>query len=449
MFGNTGPYLHDAILVRDSAVIFSSTAPVPVDNGKRAVLNGLLSYLVERLGSDAVHFAVLVAADEELPPFPGVVHRLPRPAGRAQMFALRRWFTNRSYTLQEAMLGSAELRTAIGAVLENVRPTVEIYDTLRLAQHAPTAAAAGRRVLYLDDLFSVRYQRMLDVAAHGRVDMDPLGGFVDNVPARLRPLVRHRAVYLPLLRSERDRIRRREEQVVHEFDTSLLVSPREVGELRRRSGTDRITTLTPLLPTLKAGERRTAHPPELVYLGKLNIPHNDDAICTFVRRVMPALVRLRPDVRVRVIGKQPSAALRALAAAHPGVTLEGYVDDIDEVFERATALLAPLRFGSGIKIKVLDALGRGVPVIATSTAAEGIPVSMDGSDGCLVEDDLTRWAPVLASLTEPARAAELSRAALRFYARTYAPAIVSAAYDKIFGLRPGLPELPELPRAAG
>jgi glycosyltransferase involved in cell wall biosynthesis len=362
------------------------------------------------------------------------------------MLAMRRWATNRSYTLQEAMLGSADLRRSIEGLLGQVRPSIEVYDTLRLAQHAPPGTDTGRRYLYLDDLFSVRYQRMLDVAAGGAVDMDPLGGFVDNVPARLRPLVRHRAVYLPLLRSERSRIRRREAQVVHEFDASLLVSPREVGELRRRSGSNRITALTPRLPPLRVRERRPVQPPELVYLGKLNIPHNDDAVCTFIRTVMPALAQLRPDVRVRVIGKQPSAALRALAAAHPGVALEGYVDDLDEVLARATALLAPLRFGSGIKIKVLDALGRGVPVIATSTAAEGIPVSADGGDGCLVEDDLARWAGVLVSVMSPQRAAELSGAALRFYRRIYAPAVVSTEYDEIFGLSPGLPQLT---RAAG
>ena len=109
-------------VVKDSALIISATAPVPVDNGKRAVLNGLLTYFVERLGPDNVHYAVLVADDEELPPIPGVVHRLPRPGIGGQVAAMRHWVTNRSYTLQEAMLGSATLHAEIGALLDRIQP---------------------------------------------------------------------------------------------------------------------------------------------------------------------------------------------------------------------------------------------------------------------------------------------------------------------------------------
>lgn len=423
----------------ESALVVSATAPVPVDNGKRVVLHGLLQYLVERLGEDRVHYALVGAADSVVPEFPGVHHRLVRPGSREQLATLvRRLPLDRAYTVQQAMLGGPSLRDQVHELVARIRPDVEIYDTLRLGQHAPAAPRPRRRVLYLDDLFSVRYERMLRVDAERRdLDIDPLGEFAANIPAPLRALVRHRAVYRPVLRMERDRIRRAEDRIVHGFDTSLLVNGDEVEALRRRAGTDSVQVVHGMLPPVDPPVREPADPPELVFLGRLNIPHNDDAICAFLRTAMGEIVRRHPDVRLRVIGRDPSAALLALVEQHaPNVVLEGFVADLDAVFARASASLAPLRFGSGVKIKMLDAVARGVPVLATGVAVEGIPVAPDAADGCAVSDDLAAWPDLVDELLDPAVNAQRSKAALAFYERTYAPDVVRAQYDRIFGLGP-------------
>ncbi|MGH3941830.1 MAG: glycosyltransferase family 4 protein, partial [Pseudonocardiaceae bacterium] len=420
----------------ETVLIVSATAPVPVDNGKRVVLHGLLDYFVHRLGPDNVHYALLGQAGSQRPPFPGIAHRLDKPGSLSQLITLARRFpTNRSYTIQEAMLGSRALSEQIRALVAWLRPTVEVYDTLRLGQHAPAAPRASRRVLYLDDLFSVRYERMLTVAAQNDFTMDPLGQFADFVPAGLRSLLRRPAVYRPILRLERDRIRRREVQIVRSFDASLLVNAEEVELLRERSGVSTVRPITPLLRPVTTPVRRPVSPPELVFLGRLNIPHNDDAVCAFLRTAMGELEQRCPGVRLRIIGKGASDTLLTLAARYPSsVTIEGFVDDLDTVFSRATVVLAPLRFGSGVKIKMLEALARGVPVLATTTAAEGIPVAADRGDGCLIEDDLARWPVLLAELVDAGSAADLSAGALAFFARTYGRDVVIAQYDALFGL---------------
>ncbi|TQM14755.1 hypothetical protein [Pseudonocardia kunmingensis] len=212
----------------DTALVVSATVPDPPDTGKRVVLRGLLRYLVDRLGPGNVHYA-LVGADTAAPiPFPVTVHHLDRPSVGAQLGALTRCLTDRSYTIQEAMLGSRGLTRQVAALVHELDPRIEVYDTLRMGQHAPPRRTSRRRVLYVDDLFSVRYARMLEVAEEDSVDMDPLGGFVDNVPARLRWLARRRAVYLPLLRFEGRRLQRREARVVRDFDVNLLVNADEV-----------------------------------------------------------------------------------------------------------------------------------------------------------------------------------------------------------------------------
>lgn len=426
----------------ETALIVSASAPVPVDNGKRVVLSGLLQYFVERLGPENTHYALVGGADDLLPEFPGVRHHLDRPGTVAQLATLaRRMPFNRSYTVQEAMLGSPRLRDQIHDLVTRLRPDIEVYDTLRLGQHSPASPRGRRRVLYLDDLFSVRYDRMLHVdSTHRDLEINPLGEFAANVPGPLRWLIRHRVVYRPVLRMERNRIRRAEARVVDDFDVSLLVNGDEVERLRRHAGTDAVRVVHGLLPPIDPVDRAPADPPELVFLGRLNIPHNDDAICAFIRAAMPELIRRHPGIRLRVIGRDPSDALQTLVRRHaPHVTLEGYVADLSVVFSRATATIAPLRFGSGVKIKMLDALARGVPTLATTVSVEGIAVSPDGADGCLVSDDLSTWPDLVDSVVDYRRNAEMSVAASRFFRTTYAADVVTAQYDEIFDLHPVKP----------
>jgi hypothetical protein len=421
----------------ETALVVTATVPDPPDTGKRVVLRGLLRYLVDRLGPGNVHYALVGGAASSCVPFPVVVHHLERPGAAAQLAAVASCLTKRNYTLQEAMLGSRSLERQVHTLVAKLQPQIEVYDTLRMGQHAPSPRSSRRRMLYVDDLFSVRYARMLEVAMRGPVDMDPLGGFADNVPAMMRSLARRPSVYLPLLRFERGRLQRREAEIVRGFDVSLLVNAEEVELLRGRSGVSTIESLTPLLPDVDAPTRVQADPPELVFLGNLGLPHNDDAICTFLRGTMRSVARRCPGVRLRIIGRHAGPTLRSLVDQHGGcVVLEGFVEDLDAVFARASAVIAPLRFGSGVKIKVLEGLARGVPLVATTAAAEGIPLQPDGTDGCVIEDDLNAWPDVLAGMMEPARNAQLSAAALSFFDGSYSADVVTAQYDGLFELTP-------------
>jgi glycosyltransferase involved in cell wall biosynthesis len=417
---------------QDSVLLLSAVSPLPVDNGKRAVLNGLVNYLVGRLGSEHVHYGIVVAAGEDLPELPCQVHRLPRPPAVRQLGnVLTKTLQGRS--LQECALSSPALTAGVAGLLETVQPTLEIYDTLRLAQHAPDRRY-GSRVVYLDDLFSVRYQRMLTLLDDGQLTgIDFLGEFAANIPSFARRVVTRPSVARRLLRLEQRLITRSEDAVVEHFDLSLLVNSDEVEQLRARTGSPDVQVISPLVPEPSRVTTRTRARPELVFLGRLNIPHNDDAICTFLREVLPAAQARIPGLGLRIIGRSPSRTLQSLAeAAGPSVRLEGFVEDLDEALGACSLLIAPLQFGSGVKIKILDSLARGLPVLGTTTAVEGIPVAPAGHDGFVVEDDLQGWPELIAGLLEPAANERASAAARSFYLRVYAPDQVEAQYDELF-----------------
>lgn len=417
----------------ESVLIVTAMAPVPVDNGKRVFLSGLLAYFVDRLGEGAVHYALVGDPASTQPAFPGVHHHIPRPRIAAQLRCIARMATDRDYTAQEAMLGAASVRDRVHELVRELAPDIEVYDTVRLAQHAPAGTGARRRVLYLDDLFSLRYDRMLRLDPDELARIDPLGEFAENVPGPLRRAIRRPFIHRPVLRMERNRILRKEDRVVRDFDVSLLVNSREVRTLQTRSGCERVALINDLLPEPAAPAREPRAGTELVFLGRLNVPHNDDAICAFLREAMPVMRRDHPGIRLRIIGRGASDGLRSLAAdLGDAVTVEGFVEDLDAVFAGATAAIAPMRMGTGIKIKLLDALGRGCPVITTSVGIDGIPAARDGSDGCVVEDDLASWPGLVAELVEPANARAMSRRAAAFYDRVYGWDVVTAQYDEIF-----------------
>lgn len=416
-----------------SCVVVSAVYPVPTSSGKKVVLKGMLDYLVDRLGAENVHYLLL---DDEMPSgdFPCQVHLLGRPGtGRKLWNVLSKCVVGRSRTLQEALTASPRVQASLRGLLDELKPDLEIYDTLRLAQMVEDDAPDCRRVVYLEDLYSVRYEGMLkQMAEEPDIDVRPLGDFVRHIPGPFRRLGRMPLVYRPLLRFEGHRVARREVECVKRFDLGLLVSDEESDTLRSRAPEAKVDVITPLIPEVVATLRRPDGP-VFVFLGLLNLPHNEDALASFLTNTLPLALKVMPDMRLRIVGRDVSEQLAALAGSFgPAVQLDGYVDDLNSVLSSCTALIAPLRFGSGVKIKVLEAVGRGIPVLATSIAAQGITSQAEGQDGVFILNEPKDWPAAMLRLTDPAVNADASAAALRFYRRTYTPAVVYGAYDRLF-----------------
>jgi hypothetical protein len=389
-----------------------------------------------------VHYVFLGDPSAELPVTAYPVHRLGK-ARLGEQLASVAWRTvaTRRHTLQESLLYSRRTRDELRTTLAGIGADVEILDTVRTEQydeHLP-ARPGVQRVVYLDDLFSVRYARMLEVMAdHPEIEIDPLGEFRSHIPAAVGRLVGRRGVQRMLLDVERRLVARRELEIARSHDLSLLVNPAEAASLRAQAGVEGVRELRPMVtePTV---ERAYAGRPEFVLLGLLSLPHNHDAALSFLTTSMPGVLEQLPDTRVHVVGR--SARPELLAAAEPfgdRVVMSGFVPDLDGLLAGACAVLAPVRFGSGIKIKILEALAHGVPVLGTPCAVEGIRSGADS--GLVVEPDLARFPERMRDLVDPAANLALSQSARRHHDTTYSRDAVFAEYDALFG---------RAPRAAG
>ena len=110
----------------------------------------------------------------------------------------------------------------------------------------------------------------------------------------------------------------------------------------------------------------------LLFVGNYEYPPNQDAVRLLVEQVLPQVREGAPQARLQLVGVNPPDWMRALANDHIEVT--GAVPDVRPYLARATVFVCPLRFGAGLKNKVLEALAMGAPVIATPLSVDGINV---------------------------------------------------------------------------
>ncbi|MES1245306.1 MAG: glycosyltransferase family 4 protein [Acidobacteriota bacterium] len=136
--------------------------------------------------------------------------------------------------------------------------------------------------------------------------------------------------------------------------------------------------------------------PVLVMTGNLGYFVNVDAVTWWLREVWPSLRRVRPDIRVVVAGERPAAAVRR-EIARAGVKLIESPRDMRSIIAQATLSLAPMRCGSGVPIKVLEAWSVGVPVVATPWAVAGTS-GRQGEDFRLVGTHPIEWVHAIEEL---------------------------------------------------
>jgi sugar transferase (PEP-CTERM/EpsH1 system associated) len=134
-----------------------------------------------------------------------------------------------------------------------------------------------------------------------------------------------------------------------------------------------------------AGGRRRAPADcrRLLFVGSMDYHANVDAVVTFARDVWPRLRRTHPNLVFTIVGRNPAPRVCALAR-QDGIEVTGTVADVRPYYADAVAAAVPLRVGGGSRLKILEAMAAGVPVISTPLGAEGLPVS-DGENILLAD----------------------------------------------------------------
>ena len=251
---------------------------------------------------------------------------------------------------------------------------VEYLQMAPLARHV----TAGRRVLDLHNVESAL------VRSYARAGSGP-ASLVAHVEATALSVMERRT--LP------------------SFDTVMVVSERERHRLP--AGVRDVIVCPNGRDPDPLGPPAPASTPTVAFVATMGWAPNVDAAVWFGHEVWPAVLRRSPDARLLLVGRDPAPPVQALAS--PSVEVSGTVSDVRPFLSQARVTVAPLRAGGGTRLKILEALDAGRPVVATSIAVDGLEDLID--EGVVVADDAgTMIDAVSTLLADPDRAAALGRA---------------------------------------
>jgi glycosyltransferase involved in cell wall biosynthesis len=365
-------------------VVIDEELPYPAVTGKRIRTMGLLERLARRhqityvchrnanpaeVRPAADHFAALgirtIVIDRPVPPRSGV-----------------RFYARLAANLASSLPYSVTSHTSTAMVraLEELarREPIDLWH----CEWTPYAQAIrhlpGRRVVMAHNVESVIWQRYHETET--------------NLAKRW------------YIRQQWKKFLRFERAVLQEADLTVAVSDLDAERFQLDLGVPRVDVVDNGVDTRffhPLGEWR--EPATLLFLGSLEWRPNLDGVAALLDRIFPAVQAEEPGARLLLVGRNPPEWLQRAAASRPGVELHGNVPDVRPFLARAGMLVVPLRIGGGSRLKILEALASGTPVVSTRIGAEGLHLRAD--EHLTITESLDEMArAIVATIRDPEHA---------------------------------------------
>jgi sugar transferase (PEP-CTERM/EpsH1 system associated) len=349
-----------------NVLFLTQVLPYPPDSGGKIKAYNLIRYLAQRHTVALASFIRLDRDEEYLPHLEPYCRRietvmLDRSRFRDGIALARSLLTGRPFLIERDR--SSEMQALVKQLVAEERPDILHVVQLNMAQYA----------LGITDI-----PRVLD-------QENAVSTIVKRLYRLEKPGLRKWLAYLEWRRMEKY-----EGGICQEFNHVLAVSEED------RIILERLTDGRPNVTVVPIGiDCETLHPISrepmakgILCLGTMFWLPNVDGVLWFAKEVLPLVRREISGGKFYVVGKNPQREIRALqsASGNPAeaVVVTGYVKDPTPYFAKSAVFVVPLRAGGGMRVKILDAWARGIPIVSTSIGCEGIEVR-DG-ENILVAD---------------------------------------------------------------
>jgi polysaccharide biosynthesis protein PslH len=336
--------------------------PYPPASGPKVKTWHVLRYLSQR-----GHKITLVSfvRPEELPYIDAVkevcaaVHVVPMHRSRISDvgYFLRSMISKRPFLVERDDL--SEMRSVVNQVVNSDPVDVIHADQLTMAQFAfPLNLNGGKKPALVFD-------------AHNAV-WTITGRMEENAPLYLKP---------PLW-LETKRIKQYEGMIVSDFHSTLAVTEPDrlalMEAVHEYSANGKDAASISVIPIAVDTRQIQPVPREtnslnILTMGTLYYPPNADGIRWFTQEVFPLVRKNMPKVTLTIVGKNPPQDFVRLAAdLNSGVTVTGFVEELNPCFAKSALMVIPVRAGGGMRVRILEAFARAMPVVTTTVGLEGI-----------------------------------------------------------------------------
>jgi glycosyltransferase involved in cell wall biosynthesis len=295
-------------------------------------------------------------------------------------FANVAWGMLGSKPLQVNYFKSAKFKRELKDMLAKHQYDAIHVQHLRMAQYA-IAYKDQYRILDMPDAFSLYWQRRKTVKR--------------NIFTRLLDHI------------ESARVMKYESYILGEFNMNLVCSSEDLAFLKRAHSTDHIQLLPNGVDTAKFRPMNHdyGHNHTLLFTGNMDYAPNVDAVLYFSEEVLPIISARFPEVKFVIAGQRPIDKVKALDNGNT-ISVTGFIPDLSEMYNSASVVVAPLRFGAGTQNKVLEAMAMGIPVVCSHIGFEGLGI-LDG-EGAFMRMDKEGFAEQVCALLGDASLREIT-----------------------------------------
>jgi len=192
----------------------------------------------------------------------------------------------------------------------------------------------------------------------------------------------------------------RYEEILRSYNMSLVCSSEDLNYLREKHHVDNIRLLPNGvdLDTFVAGGHDYSKNDTLLFTGNMDYAPNVDAVIYFSQEILPLIHQKMPHVRFVIAGQRP--VKKVLELANDCIVVTGFIKELAPVYNSASVVVAPLRFGAGTQNKVLEAMAMGVPVVCTNIGFGGL--NIESGQGAIKQTDPQLFADSVIALLSTA-----------------------------------------------